>query len=480
MLGLACGDALGAPAEFMTQADLKAKWGTLKDMVGGGCWAPGEWTDDTGMALCIAEGILASPDDPVEETGRRFLEWRETAKDVGNTISAALSAYEGDWAAAARSTPQASVGRAAGNGSLMRTLPVALAYGVKDEELPRVAAQLSSMTHWDQEAMTCCLVYCYWVGELLEGLTPEQAWRKALKTAAKVAAKANWPGVPQEGGVSPEFWSRLEAVETLTYERLQPSGYAGRALECLEAAAWCCLNADSLEDALVKAVNLAGEADTIAAVAGGAAGACWGPEAIPRRWTDKLHQRAEVEQIATRLARLRRHREVYSTPQLPAFSYNQVGDRILCGRNPLTCHDIEILKSHGITHVLDLREPHECGDGRFGREAIEEIEACGLQRVSLPVTDLGAPTDETLAAACQFLDEALKDENARIYVHCRAGLERTAAILVAFHASRHGTSYEEALEKLREGRPALRPLPGQKQAVMNWLSRQGAVQGASS
>jgi hypothetical protein len=93
MLGLACGDALGAPAEFMSQAQLQSRWGELTEMVGGGMWAPGEWTDDTGMALCVAEGILACPADPVEETGRRFLAWSRTAKDIGGTIRAALSGY---------------------------------------------------------------------------------------------------------------------------------------------------------------------------------------------------------------------------------------------------------------------------------------------------------------------------------------------------------------------------------------------------
>src|SRR5690606_9321577 len=84
------------------------------------------------------------------------------------------------------------------------------------------------------------------------------------------------------------FWEWLAAVETLTYEQLQPSGYAGYVVECLEAAAWCCLKSQTLEEALVQAVNLAGEADTIAAVAGGAAGAFWGEEAIPPRWLEKL------------------------------------------------------------------------------------------------------------------------------------------------------------------------------------------------
>src|SRR5437773_4009630 len=120
-------------------------------MGGGGVWAPGEWTDDTGMARCVAEGILPDPEDPVPEAGRRFLEWRKTAKDVGSTIGAALSAFRGNWAEAAQSIPQARQKKAAGNGSLMRTLPVALAY-VDADRMLRQSARLSAMTHWDPQA----------------------------------------------------------------------------------------------------------------------------------------------------------------------------------------------------------------------------------------------------------------------------------------------------------------------------------------
>lgn len=79
VLGLACGDALGAPAEFQPSSIVEKRWGKLTEMVGGGVWEAGEWTDDTGMMLCMAEGILANPADPVEEIGKRFLEWRKTA-----------------------------------------------------------------------------------------------------------------------------------------------------------------------------------------------------------------------------------------------------------------------------------------------------------------------------------------------------------------------------------------------------------------
>ena len=306
VLGLACGDALGAPAEFKSQAEAQARWGRLTEMVGGGIWAPGEWTDDTGMALCIAEGILADPDEPVEEIGQRFLQWRKGAKDVGNNISAALAAFRGDWPAAARSTPAGRQQTSASNGSLMRTLPVALAYDDRETML-RQSARISSMTHWGPQSEVCCAVYCLWVRELLQGQPLRDGWHTALAAAQEVAQRGNLaPGTVGPAPLPAGFWERLENIESLRYEQLQPSGYAGYVVECLEAAVWCCLNADSLEEALVLVANLAGEADTIGAVAGGAAGAHWGSEAIPPRWADTLYRRAHLKQIAMQLAQLRR------------------------------------------------------------------------------------------------------------------------------------------------------------------------------
>ncbi len=305
MLGLACGDALGAPAEFKNKAQVEREFGTLREMVGGGVWLPGEWTDDTGMALCVAEGILAAPQAPVSEIGKRFLRWRVAAKDVGETISAALYNFQGDWPLAAQNTPQAQSGQAAGNGSLMRTLPVALAYP-ETEIMLRQSARISAMTHWDAQAETCCAIYCRWVQHLLNGEALRESWRDALTETRETAA--NYGMTPETPGIVPAnhpLWSRLEKVESLAYEELQPSGYAGYVVECLEAAAWCVLYSDNIEQTLVRAVNLAGEADTIAAVAGGAAGAFYGAEEIPARWLEKLYQRREIEEIASRLAILR-------------------------------------------------------------------------------------------------------------------------------------------------------------------------------
>jgi len=474
LLGLACGDALGAPAEFKSRGEIQARWGQLTEMVGGGPWAPGEWTDDTGMALCLAEGILARPEDPVEEVGSRFLEWRKTAKDVGSTISGALSGFHGDWVEASRCTPHAREGRAAGNGSLMRTLPVALAHPRRTQMLEQ-SARLSAMTHWDPQAEVCCAVYCLWIGGLLRGKGLRDAWRDALVLGRRAADQGRRSGdTPGPGPLPAGFWERLERVETLQYEQLQPTGYAGYVVDCLEAAVWCCLHGRSLEEALVLAVNLAGEADTIAAVAGGAAGAYWGPAALPERWLERLHERERLERVAADLADLRRHLEVYGTPGLPDFACYPVLDRVYAGRNPLTARDARHLQTVGITHVVDLREGWEWSGSRFGAEALAELERLGIDRRHMPIQDATAADGELLDRFWTFLAEVLATPETRVYVHCRAGQGRTGALLLAYYARHTGLSCHEALLDLKGRCRNLSPLRHQIVGVESWL-RQNAL-----
>ncbi len=283
-LGLTVGDALGAPLEFLPPNVAQSRFGRLTEMVGNGTWAPGEWTDDTAMTLGVARGILAgaSGEDEIERTGEGFLRWAPSAKDIGSTISATFRNVRScdDWFYASKNTPQAKSGSAAGNGSLMRILPVALAFADQSEML-RHCALHSAMTHFDPQAEVCCALYCLWVARLLNGEPKLEAWRAALAEARNV--KRFDERTPGPSPLPGEFWPRLEHIENLSFEQLQPSGYVGYCVECLEAAVWCVLNFDSFEETLVSIVNLAGEADTMGAVAGGAAGALYGLEAIPPR-----------------------------------------------------------------------------------------------------------------------------------------------------------------------------------------------------
>ncbi len=482
MLGLACGDALGAPAEFLSKEQLVAQFGRLEDMVGGGHytrWRPGEWTDDTGMALCVAEGILAQPDDPVAAIGDRFLKWRKGAKDVGSTIAAALDGFRSlersssgagdisDWGRAAASTHQARSGKAAGNGSLMRTLPVALAYADRSR-LRLQSAHISAMTHWDPQAEASCLAYCFWVLEVLEGADLTTGWHRALSATRDRAAEGVGPAdAPGLSPLPPGFWERLEAAPARPYEELQPTGFAGYVLDCLEAAVWCALNNDSAEAAIVDAVNLAGEADTIAAVTGGIVGAYYGLRALPDRWLEVVEERQRLTSHGSDLADLR-HRLVYEKPRIPSFEIHQALPGILCGRNPLTAGDVEALHEAGVRRVLDLRMDDEWNtQTRFGREAITAMSWGEIERISVPIVDEEPLSAEELDRTWEILSAA--DEGSTLFVHCRAGIERTGSVLGAFLARQQGISLGDALEQLRNAGCNPKPLSHQVAAVQNWL-----------
>ncbi len=471
-LGLACGDALGAPLEFLRPEIAKQRFGHLTEMVGNHTWKPGEWTDDTAMALGVARGILAGAngEDEIERTGEEFLSWVPTAKDVGNTISCAISNFDStrDWFEAARQTPQAKRGEAGGNGSLMRILPVALAFSNRDEML-RHCALHSAMTHFDSQAEVCCALYCLWISHLLDGEAKGEAWN-AAKNEAKNLRQFD-ERTPGPSPLPDDFWPRIENIEHLKFEQLQPSGYAGFCVETLEAAVWCVLHFESLEETLVSIVNLAGEADTMGAVAGGACGALYGIEVIPSRWLDALYQRDELEQTARSLFALREHLRTYGKAGLPPFSFDWLDENMAAGRNPLTARDVQSLKDAGISHVLDLREPHEWSAPHFGQDAVNAFENAGITRLHLPVVDTDAPQNSDFDVAAKWLATTLAEPNAKVYVHCRAGMERTAAIVCAVYAREHGVSFEEALAVLRSNRSIFAPLPMQVRAAKAWLAQ---------
>jgi protein-tyrosine phosphatase len=153
-----------------------------------------------------------------------------------------------------------------------------------------------------------------------------------------------------------------------------------------------------------------------------------------------------------------------------SFQHYAALERVRVGRNPLTAEEAGALVEAGITHVLDLREESEWSAPNPGGEAVGALERLGVKRRSVPIPDFTAPGKAELAAACAFLEEALSDPAARVFVHCWAGRERSGTILTAFHARQRGLSCEAALAELQAGCPRLQPLAHQLAAVREWLA----------
>ena len=280
LFGVACGDALGGTLEFMSKDEIKRKYGYLKDIIGGGCWnlQPGEVTDDTMMTIAVAEGILDSPEDPIEDIGKHFIEWYDNKpKDIGNIIRIALGEYKrsNNWKNTAYYAHRKTGGMSAGNGSLMRCLPVALYYTDVDKMLEITASQ-SLLTHYDRKATDACQLYNLLVYDYLKEKPKEPTIREHI-----------------------EKYPDYKPVFELSKDELKPTGYV---LDTLVCALWCFINTSSFEDAVCEAANLGGDADTVAAIAGGIAGVYYGYSAVPDRWKEKILVIDRLISIAQRIS----------------------------------------------------------------------------------------------------------------------------------------------------------------------------------
>ena len=278
LYGVATGDALGAPVEFMTAEEIQRKHGTVRTMLGGG-WLglkPGEITDDTAMTIAVAKGILANPQTPVPAIGTNFIEWAlSNPPDIGTTCRMSIMgaiAYAKpyaiptpqEWYNASQKTDIVTGGKSAGNGSLMRTVYVGLYYS-GDKTIVEHAENISRMTHFDPTAGKACAAYSIAISDLIRGATPCAALFRGLYCAQCTDYN-------------------LDVLESPDFQPV-PSGYV---VDSFAAAIHCLLTTNSFENALVKAVNLGGDADTIGAIIGGLAGAAYGFKAIPKAWVKPL------------------------------------------------------------------------------------------------------------------------------------------------------------------------------------------------
>jgi ADP-ribosyl-[dinitrogen reductase] hydrolase len=286
LLASACGDALGVPYEFGS-APLPAS--EAPRMVGGGLgpYAPGEWSDDTQMAVVIARvaaerGLVdeASLDAVVEG----WVEWLEAgASDVGiqtRTVLGAVAAQGGTRGAAALAREAAQdlhrrTGMTAGNGSLMRTAPVALAFLDDPVGLTGHARAFSELTHTDPLAGDACVLWCH-------------AIRLAVLTGSMNDLADLVVEVPAERRDQWATW--VADAEAQPPAAFAPNGFVVRALQ----AAWSAIrhpvdDASPMVSSLEAAVHAGNDTDTVAAIAGALLGACWGASSLPEIWLADVH-----------------------------------------------------------------------------------------------------------------------------------------------------------------------------------------------
>ena len=285
LLGLAVGDAVGTTVEFAPRDSFEP----VTDMVGGGPFnlQPGQWTDDTSMALCLAESLLDCGGFDAHDQQQRYWRWLNEGHmsstgecfDIGNTVRSALYRYQTSGEPFAGSQKP----RSAGNGCIMRLAPVPMYFAGNHERAVYHSIESSRTTHGAPQCLDACRLFGSQLARALAGASKEELligndhleFEEPLVAAI---AAANYVAKPKSD--------------------IRGSGYV---VESLEAALWCFYHTGNYQDAVLLATNLGDDADTTAAITGQIAGAFYGASAIPEPWRVRLARADFIKSLADRL-----------------------------------------------------------------------------------------------------------------------------------------------------------------------------------
>lgn len=468
LVALAAGDALGAGYEFGAPLPDSAE----VTMKGGGPFgfAPAEWTDDTSMAIPIARALLesasgAGSSSPAALTMvvRAWTAWASEAKDVGAQTSSVIAAarrlatadgrskvHAADFTVAAADF-HARTGRSAGNGSLMRTAPLALAYLDREPaDLLAAAGVMSALTHADPDAQEACGLWCV-------------AIRSAVLTG-RLDVRVGLPLLP--AGRASVWLSRIE-----TTERSRPRDFTnnGWVVEAFQGA-WCAIHYAGLSAsgpahlraALEEAVRGGRDTDTVAAIAGGLLGAAYGYTAVPFEWRRRLHgwpgmRARDLMALGMELGHGEGRRPA-SWPRADRHDYSMWGRTDVLVRHP---HDDGVwLGGVGaLSHVDEL-----------GIDAV--VSLCRLGTLEIPgvapenhatfwVVDSAVDGDNAHAAftlqEAAAAVERYRAEGKTVLLHCVRAESRTPTAAALYGAAIAGVSPMEALEDVRRVLPGARP-----------------------
>jgi len=273
-IGAAVGDALGAPFEFRPAGLYRQTFPTpvltgRGEMQGGGGWEPGECTDDTQMAIALTESLIVHQGFDADDIWARWRTWATTASDVGNITRAALSRPHVQGAA--RYAHERFGGQTAGNGTIMRNSPIALVgLAMPINDMRNLAVNQSALTHFDPD--------CGWAAAI--HATMIRAGINGDDMFAAIDDTIDWlPSSAQD---------RWRALLRPDWTPVDGTFGNGTVWTCLAQAVWALRTTTSFADAVVSAIDLGDDADTVGCVAGSLAGARWGTDSIPARWTAHL------------------------------------------------------------------------------------------------------------------------------------------------------------------------------------------------
>jgi len=420
-IGGAVGDALGAPFEFLPSGRYSERfplpeYGGTGEMIGGGSfrWEPGEFTDDTQMAIALALSIIERSGYDADHVWESWRAWRRSAADVGVTTSHALS-YP-SW----RDVEHSRIDSTSANGALMRAFPLALAtLGLSDEVARGVVLHQASLSHhhpaagWGAWIAVACM-------------------RAAIRGADAMAT------IDHEVSCVPdEHRESFATVLSPTWRPDHDDRSNGNVWTCLAQAVWAVRHTANYEDAVVAAIDLGGDTDTVACVTGALAGAIHGIQMIPSRWATYLHGRVDgpsSTQTFELADLLRIGHELLgvdgpsATPGEPPAGPLEVADGV---------HAANLLGAASVPTdwgVVSMCRTDDLFAFHEARRQVYMIDKEGDNNSSL---------DHAVRDAVGAI-EAFRREGRPVVVHCHGGRSRTGLVLKAWHMARTGCSERDA------------------------------------
>lgn len=450
LVASAVGDALGAGYEFGA-----APYIGWPAMIGGGLggFAPGEWTDDTAQSVAIAEvaatGVDLRDESSLDAIAQRFADWyAEEPPDVGIQTSGVLSQAGRNPSAARMRAAASSVhersGRSAGNGSLMRTAPVALAHLDDPHALVEAAMAVSALTHHDRLAGQGAALWCLMI-------------RHAVLTGELPAAEDVLPFLP-----AADYWRGvLREAEERHPTDFSNNGWTVGALQ----AAWSAIThtpvpddvpARHLQASLAVAIGIGHDTDTVAAIAGALLGARWGLSAVPHEWVRKLHGWPGL-----RAGDLVRLASLTTSGGQPDRSGWPVGDRMAYeweGRDTCVPHPLVDGVYLGGIHALDHLPAGVDAVVSLCRIGRQQVPA-GMEHVTVRLIDSEARDNPNVEFA---IDDAartvmqLRAEGRVVFLHCVAAHSRTPTVGARVGVL-NGASLADSLEAVVGALPEARP-----------------------
>ncbi len=471
LVGLLVGDALGVPYEFKEPKALppaslieyEPPAGFLRSHAR---VPPGTWSDDGAQALVLLDTLLVRGYVDLAHFSRGLVRWESEGFyavdgkvfDIGIQTSRAIARLKagGD---PATSGPNSE--RDNGNGSLMRVLPLALWHRGSDAELAEAAARQSLPTHAHPRSLTACALYCLYVRAVLAGV--DHPWELAATGMQALAM--------------PDLFPENEVALLLdprNVDRIAGSGYV---VDTLWSARHAFEASNDFAGCLRRAIALGHDTDTVAAVAGGLAGAHYGLRGIPERWQDGLRGQEVLQPLMQQLLDLRQQsrQSGESKPRtslthplriatLPLMQ-GRLGITLCPGKKQRAAVsgswerdldvDLAAIRTWGATHLVTLIEDHEF-DELDVRALPERAEAHGLRWHHLPIHDQCAPDAafESLWEETLPILEAALQRGEGVVVHCKGGLGRAGTIAARLLLTlEKRVEVDEAMNRVREVRP---------------------------